>query len=174
MINGLIAFGLASHTFSIQPWKLLYIIEGCATLTVGFIALFILPSKPQTTKILNEDERTFGESMSTFPPSLLASLVGIGRPSAPQQARKRRQTLFPRPGGTWRQLDSGQAPVADDSLYVVAIARKAGETGRDSPHIKWSHVWESFYDVRLLLREWSSGVNGSVSTLITCIPCRAV
>ena len=106
VINGLVAYGLARRQTHIQSWKLLYLIEGSATVFFALIALFILPGHPRTTKIFTEKDRTFGGC-----------------------------TLW--------------------TILRLAIARKAGETGHDSAQIHPRHVLESFYDLRLILREWS-------------------
>ncbi|KAM0751708.1 MFS general substrate transporter [Meredithblackwellia eburnea MCA 4105] len=57
--GGLISFGVSSmkHTKIIQ-WRILFLIEGLPSLLLAIIVFFFLPSRPQTTRYLNEEERT--------------------------------------------------------------------------------------------------------------------
>lgn len=56
-ITGLIAYGVTFVKNSLEPWRLLFIIEGCPAVVVGFFALWILPGEIATTKCLTEKER---------------------------------------------------------------------------------------------------------------------
>lgn len=55
-ITGLIAYGV-TFVHTIAPWRLLFLIEGCPAILVGFFALWILPGEIATTKCLTEKER---------------------------------------------------------------------------------------------------------------------
>ncbi|KAG9695591.1 MFS transporter, partial [Aureobasidium melanogenum] len=58
--SGLIAAGILngmSGSLGLAAWRWLFIIEGCITITIAFIAFFILPNFPRTTGWLSEEER---------------------------------------------------------------------------------------------------------------------
>jgi len=58
--SGLIAAGIKAHMDGLRglrAWRWLFIIEGCITVAIAFIALFILPNFPRTTTWLTEEER---------------------------------------------------------------------------------------------------------------------
>ncbi|KAK4698779.1 hypothetical protein P7C70_g7490, partial [Phenoliferia sp. Uapishka_3] len=57
--GGLISYGVSSIKHSaIIKWKILFLIEGIPSLVLAICVYFFLPSRPQTSKYLNEDERT--------------------------------------------------------------------------------------------------------------------
>lgn len=57
--GGLIAFGVNSmkHT-KIEPWRILFLIEGCPSLLLAACVALFMPSKPETSRLLDQDERT--------------------------------------------------------------------------------------------------------------------
>ena len=57
--GGLIAFGVNSmkHT-KIEPWRILFLIEGCPSLLLAICVALFMPSRPESSRLLNEDERT--------------------------------------------------------------------------------------------------------------------
>ncbi|KAL8291700.1 hypothetical protein RQP46_001958 [Phenoliferia psychrophenolica] len=57
--GGLISFGVSSikHS-SIIKWKILFLIEGLPSFFLAVVVFFCLPSRPQTSKYISEDERT--------------------------------------------------------------------------------------------------------------------
>lgn len=59
--SGLLAFGISfmSGTAGMLGWSWIFIIEGMATVVVGFIAFFILVDFPDTAKFLNPAEKEF-------------------------------------------------------------------------------------------------------------------
>ncbi|BGP56092.1 hypothetical protein JCM8202v2_003703 [Rhodotorula sphaerocarpa] len=55
----LIAFGVAKIEHpKLATWRILFLIEGCPSVLLALVVLFCLPSRPDKTKLLNEDERT--------------------------------------------------------------------------------------------------------------------
>ncbi|OCH86496.1 MFS general substrate transporter [Obba rivulosa] len=55
--GGLIAFGVQHIHASVANWRLLFIIEGCPTVILGVVSMFLLPDRPEETTFLNEQER---------------------------------------------------------------------------------------------------------------------
>ncbi|KAI0716553.1 MFS general substrate transporter [Earliella scabrosa] len=55
--GGLIAFGVQHIQSSVANWKLLFIIEGIPTVMIGFLAMVVLPNRPEETTMFNEKER---------------------------------------------------------------------------------------------------------------------
>ncbi|KAI5479118.1 high-affinity nicotinic acid transporter [Pseudohyphozyma bogoriensis] len=57
--GGLISFGVSSikHS-SIVQWRILFLIEGCPSFVLAIVVYFCLPSRPDTSRYLSEDERT--------------------------------------------------------------------------------------------------------------------
>ncbi|CAE6480978.1 unnamed protein product [Rhizoctonia solani] len=55
--GGLIAYGVQHVRSHVATWRILFLIEGLPTILVGLLAFLILPSRPETTKRLNETER---------------------------------------------------------------------------------------------------------------------
>ncbi|KAI0760248.1 MFS general substrate transporter [Fomes fomentarius] len=55
--GGLIAFGVQHIHGAIAHWKILFLIEGLPTVLIGFLAMVVLPNRPEETSILNERER---------------------------------------------------------------------------------------------------------------------
>jgi MFS family permease len=57
--GGLISYGVSSLTHPrITQWRILFLIEGIFSFVIAFIVFFFLPSRPQTSSYLTEDERT--------------------------------------------------------------------------------------------------------------------
>ncbi|CAH2354555.1 allantoate permease [[Candida] railenensis] len=54
-----LAFGLYSHqdAYSIEAWKLVFIITGCLTICMGFVILFHIPDSPPKAWFLTEEEK---------------------------------------------------------------------------------------------------------------------
>ncbi|KAJ7342937.1 major facilitator superfamily domain-containing protein [Mycena albidolilacea] len=57
--GGLISYGVSSITHPrMTQWRILFLIEGIPSFVLAFIVFFCLPSRPQTSSYLSEDERT--------------------------------------------------------------------------------------------------------------------
>ncbi|GAA5968251.1 hypothetical protein JCM8115_006170 [Rhodotorula mucilaginosa] len=57
--GGLIAYGVARISDpKIATWRILFLIEGCPSLLLAIIVMFCLPSRPDKTRYLNEEQRT--------------------------------------------------------------------------------------------------------------------
>lgn len=57
--GGLIAFGVNSIINPrIPAWKILFLIEGCPSILLAICTFLFMPSRPETSKLLNEEERT--------------------------------------------------------------------------------------------------------------------
>lgn len=59
--GGLIAYGVQHIQSHIATWRILFLIEGLPTILVGVLVLLFLPSRPETTKWLTEDERKLAQ-----------------------------------------------------------------------------------------------------------------
>ncbi|QRW12782.1 major facilitator superfamily transporter [Ceratobasidium sp. AG-Ba] len=59
--GGLIAYGVQHIHSHIATWRILFLIEGLPTVLVGVLVLLFLPSRPETTKWLSEDERKLAQ-----------------------------------------------------------------------------------------------------------------
>ncbi|KAG9117285.1 hypothetical protein FRC07_007380 [Ceratobasidium sp. 392] len=59
--GGLIAWGVQHIRSHIATWRILFLIEGLPTILVGILVLLFLPSRPETTKWLSEDERKLAQ-----------------------------------------------------------------------------------------------------------------
>lgn len=59
IMGGAIAYGCAQHGehFSIEPWKVLFIVTGLMTITVGFVFLFHIPDNPSKAWFLSDYEK---------------------------------------------------------------------------------------------------------------------
>ncbi|KJA21329.1 hypothetical protein HYPSUDRAFT_140840 [Hypholoma sublateritium FD-334 SS-4] len=59
--SGLLAFGISfmSGTRGLLGWSWIFILEGCATVAVGFLAFFVLVDFPDTASFLTLEERAF-------------------------------------------------------------------------------------------------------------------
>jgi len=57
--GGLIAYGVAriEHP-KLEPWRVLFLIEGCPSVLLAICVFLFLPSRPQTSRYLTENERT--------------------------------------------------------------------------------------------------------------------
>lgn len=57
--GGLIAFGVNSIVSPrIESWKILFLIEGCPSVLLAICTFLFMPGRPETSRLLNEDERT--------------------------------------------------------------------------------------------------------------------
>ncbi|OWZ39201.1 high-affinity nicotinic acid transporter [Cryptococcus neoformans C23] len=57
--GGLISFGVSSIKNSpIEQWRILFLIEGCPSILLAICVFFFMPSKPEKSKYLNEEQRT--------------------------------------------------------------------------------------------------------------------
>jgi ACS family allantoate permease-like MFS transporter len=59
ILGSSIAYGLAirAHSYSMEAWKVLFIVVGCMTIAVGFMILFHVPDLPVKAWFLNETEK---------------------------------------------------------------------------------------------------------------------
>jgi len=57
--GGLIAFGVnhIKHA-KIDNWRILFLIEGCPSLLLAICVALFMPSRPERSRLLSEDERT--------------------------------------------------------------------------------------------------------------------
>lgn len=55
--SGLIAYGIQHIKSSLATWRILFLVEGLPTIVLGIAVLFLLPSRPEHTRWLNEEER---------------------------------------------------------------------------------------------------------------------
>lgn len=55
--GGLIAYGVAHIDAAVSQWRLLFIIEGIPAVLLGFVAITLLPNRPENTSFFNEEER---------------------------------------------------------------------------------------------------------------------
>ncbi|WVR06040.1 hypothetical protein IAU60_003068 [Kwoniella sp. DSM 27419] len=57
--GGLISFGVSSikHS-SIPQWRILFLIEGCPSVLLAICVFLFMPTRPETSRYLNESERT--------------------------------------------------------------------------------------------------------------------
>ncbi|KAJ6568478.1 major facilitator superfamily domain-containing protein [Mycena capillaripes] len=57
--GGLISYGVSSLKHpSITQWRILFLIEGIPSFILAVVVFFFLPSRPQTSRYLTEDQRT--------------------------------------------------------------------------------------------------------------------
>ncbi|TYJ54827.1 hypothetical protein B9479_004498 [Cryptococcus floricola] len=57
--GGLISYGVSSINNSpIELWRILFLIEGCPSVILAICVFLFMPSKPEKSRYLNEDERT--------------------------------------------------------------------------------------------------------------------
>ncbi|WVQ82750.1 hypothetical protein IAT38_004882 [Cryptococcus sp. DSM 104549] len=57
--GGLIAFGVSSINHpKIDEWRILFLIEGCPSVLLAICVFLFMPSRPETSKYLNEEQRT--------------------------------------------------------------------------------------------------------------------
>ncbi|KAF8608242.1 MFS general substrate transporter [Ceratobasidium sp. AG-I] len=59
--GGLIAYGVQHIQSTIATWRILFLIEGLPTILIGILVLIFLPSRPETTRWLSEDERKLAQ-----------------------------------------------------------------------------------------------------------------
>lgn len=59
ILGGSIAYGLVTHahSYSIEAWKLVFIITGCLTVALGFLILFYIPDSPAQAWFLSEEDK---------------------------------------------------------------------------------------------------------------------
>ncbi|KAG9002796.1 hypothetical protein FRB94_004742 [Tulasnella sp. JGI-2019a] len=63
VFGGLLAYGVQQiKNAPIQNWRILFLIDSLPVILAGFVCFFILPSRPATTRWLNEDERALALS----------------------------------------------------------------------------------------------------------------
>lgn len=55
--GGLIAFGVQHAHVAIANWRLLFLVEGTPTIALGFLAMWLLPNRPEETSFLTDSER---------------------------------------------------------------------------------------------------------------------
>ncbi|CAE6480953.1 unnamed protein product [Rhizoctonia solani] len=55
--GGIIAYGVQQIRANIGTWRILFLVEGCPTILVGVLVLMLLPSRPESTRWLSEEER---------------------------------------------------------------------------------------------------------------------
>ncbi|CAE6458349.1 unnamed protein product [Rhizoctonia solani] len=55
--GGIIAYGVQAIRTNIGTWRILFLVEGCPTILVGILVLLFLPTRPENTRWLSEEER---------------------------------------------------------------------------------------------------------------------
>ncbi|KAI0738943.1 MFS general substrate transporter [Daedaleopsis nitida] len=56
--GGVLAFSIQNADTGIANWKLLFVVEGLPSITLGVITLLLLPNRPESTSLFNEEERS--------------------------------------------------------------------------------------------------------------------
>jgi hypothetical protein len=57
--GGLISYGVSSIKYpKIEQYKILFLIEGLPSVLLSICTLLFMPSRPETSRLLTEDERT--------------------------------------------------------------------------------------------------------------------
>lgn len=65
-INGIVAYGVAFiHSNKLASWRILFLIEGLATVLLGVVALIILPEDIARCRWLKDDEKDYCELFGT-------------------------------------------------------------------------------------------------------------
>lgn len=65
-INGIVAYGVAFiHSNKLASWRILFLIEGLATILLGVVALIILPEDIARCRWLKDDEKDYREFFGT-------------------------------------------------------------------------------------------------------------
>jgi len=61
IFGGLVAYGIAKgatkHGWSIEPWKIIFLLTGCMTMAMGIIFWFLIPDNQLNARFLNERDR---------------------------------------------------------------------------------------------------------------------
>jgi len=60
--SGLIAYGVAHINTTMDHWRILFLIEGLPSVLLAIAVFFFLPSRPKTSRYLNEEERTLAHT----------------------------------------------------------------------------------------------------------------
>ncbi|KAG5644702.1 hypothetical protein DXG03_007925 [Asterophora parasitica] len=77
--GGLLAFSIQHIDAHIQNWRLLFLIEGSPAVLLGFLAMFLLPDRPESTTFLTERERDIAlERMNRATSSDTGAVVNPG------------------------------------------------------------------------------------------------
>lgn len=59
--NGIIAYGVSFIKSHLEPWRVLFLIEGLVTVLFGVLALTILPESIEKSRWLTEEEKDYRE-----------------------------------------------------------------------------------------------------------------
>lgn len=54
---GALAYGITSGHTIIQPWRVLFLVEGVPTIVMGIVVFFFLPDSPAKARFLNDEDR---------------------------------------------------------------------------------------------------------------------
>jgi hypothetical protein len=66
-INGIVAYGVAFiHSNKLASWRILFLIEGLATILLGVVALIILPEDIARCRWLKDDEKDYCELSGAY------------------------------------------------------------------------------------------------------------
>jgi len=61
IFGGCVAYGIArgadTHGFTIEAWKIVFLLTGCLTMAMGIIFWFIVPDNQLNARFLNERDR---------------------------------------------------------------------------------------------------------------------
>ncbi|KAJ7917718.1 major facilitator superfamily domain-containing protein [Mycena leptocephala] len=105
--GGLISYGVSSLKHpSIVQWRILFLIEGVPSFVLAVVVFLCLPSRPQTSRYLNEEERTL-------------ALTRLNRKNLGEGHT----------GVDWRAVHRG---LTDWKTYVVAVAYSCMNLGLGS------------------------------------------
>lgn len=58
-VNGIVAYGVSFIHASLESWRILFLIEGGATVALAIIAVIILPDDIPTCKWLTAEEKDY-------------------------------------------------------------------------------------------------------------------
>jgi MFS family permease len=75
--GGVLAYGLSHITSGIEPWRLLFILEGVPTCLMAIVLFFRMPDSPGTAKFLNEEEREVATARALRQPHAPAGKKGL-------------------------------------------------------------------------------------------------
>lgn len=57
--NGIIAYGVSFIKSHLEPWRVLFLIEGLVTVLMGILALTILPESVEKSRWLSSEEKDY-------------------------------------------------------------------------------------------------------------------
>lgn len=64
-MNGIIAYAVSFITASLESWRILFLIEGGATVLIAIVAVIVLPDDIPSCRWLTAEEKDFRELTSS-------------------------------------------------------------------------------------------------------------